>query len=380
LNLSEWFFWVFVLLILYTYFGYPVLLFLASLLINKPVDKGEFTSSVSIIIAVHNEEKIIKKKIENTLSLDYPQGKREIIVISDCSQDSTDQMVRKFEMDEVKFFSLKQRKGKDYAQGVGIDQAKGEIMVFTDAAAMLEKNALLNIVRNFNDPTVGCVTSEDRVLSDERERSEEGSYVKYEMMLRRLESQVCSVVGLSGSFFAIRRGLCEGWAPRYTSDFLLPIRSVMAGYRAINDPSAIAHYKTLPSLKHEFKRKVRTVASGLAVLIHSLRILNPFRFGFFSVQVASHKLLRWLVPFLLVLVLVTSLYLVETSPLYLSFFIAQILFYFLAGLAFVLPSLNKTRILRIPLFFCLVNLSILVAWLEIIGGKTHFVWEPSPRE
>ncbi len=378
--MSEWLFWLFLLLILYTYFGYPALLFLVSLFKKRPVRKGDVTPSVSIIIAVYNEEKIIKQKIENTLSLHYPKEKLEIIVVSDCSTDSTDQIVSQFETEGIRFLPLKQRKGKDYAQKEGISQSQGEILIFTDAAALLEKNAIGNIVRNFADSKVGCVTSEDRTLPDKKKKSEEGNYVKYETILRRLESKVSSVAGLSGSFFAIRKKLCKGWSPRHTSDFFLAIRSVMAGYRAINDASSIAYYKTVPSLKHEFKRKVRTVATGLATLLHNLEILNPFRFGFFSLQVASHKFFRWLIPFFLFLVFLTNLYVVGESELYLFFLIAQMLFYFLAGVVFLFPYLNRIRAFRIPSFFCMVNLSIIVAWFEIIVGKTHSVWEPSQRE
>jgi cellulose synthase/poly-beta-1,6-N-acetylglucosamine synthase-like glycosyltransferase len=377
---SEWLFWLFLLAILYTYFGYPALLFLISLLGGKPVRKGEIIPPVSIIAAVHNEEKVIREKIENALSLDYPQEKTEIIVVSDCSTDGTEQIVSQFETKGVKLISLKQRKGKDYAQKEGINQAEGEILVFTDAAALLERNAVLNMVKNFADSKVGCVTSEDRVLSDEKGKSEEGSYVQYEMMLRRLESKVHSVVNLSGSFFAARRKLCQEWSSRYTSDFLLAIRAVAQGYRAVHDASSTAYYKTVPSLKHEFKRKVRTAATGLAVLIHNLQILNPLRFGFFSLEVASHKLLRWLVPFLLLFLFLANVCALSESEFYLFFLIGQIILYAVAGAAFLFPFLNKTRVFRVPSFFCLANLSVLVAWFEIMIGKTHSVWEPSQRE
>lgn len=378
--MSEWLFWSFLFMILYTYFGYPALFFLVSLFREKPVQKGDITPSVSIIIAVHNEEKIINKKMENMLAINYPKEKLEILVISDCSQDSTDQMIRHFERDGVKLIMLEQRRGKEYAQGVGVEQSRGEIMVFTDASAMLEKNALLNLVRNLSDPTVGCVTSEDRTLLDEGKESEEGAYVKYEMILRRLESKVGSVAGLSGSFFAIRRELCDEWSPGYASDFLLPLRSVMAGFRAVSDTHSLAYYKTVPSSQQEFRRKVRTVTRGLEVLFRNLRILNPLRFGFFSLQIISHKLFRWLVPFFLIIVFLTNLFLVTKHHFYLFFLFAQLLFYLMAGLAFLFPCLNKMKIFRIPSFFCLVNLSILVAWFETIGGKKHIVWEPSKRE
>ena len=378
--MSQWLFWCSLLLVLYTYFGYPALLFLVSLLRRRPVRKDDITPSVSVIIAVHNEEKIIREKIRNTLSLDYPRESLEIIVVSDRSTDSTEQIVSQYETEGVSLFPLAERKGKDHAQKEGINQAKGEILIFTDAAALLAEDAVGNMVRNFADLKVGCVTGEDRVLPDETRKSEEGSYVKYEMVLRRLESKVCSVVGLSGSFFAMRRELCQGWTSRYTSDFLMAIRSVAAGYRAVDDASSLAYYKAVPSLRREFKRKVRTVAAGLAVLIGNLPVLNPFRFGFFSFEVASHKLLRWLTPFLLLLVFLSNLCAAGESEFYLVFLMAQIVFYSVAGLVVLFPHLNKVRIFRIPSFFCLVNLSVVVAWLEIIMGKTHFVWEPSQRE
>jgi cellulose synthase/poly-beta-1,6-N-acetylglucosamine synthase-like glycosyltransferase len=379
-SLNEWLFWSFLSLILYTYFGYPALLFLISSFRKRPVKKEDITPSVSIIIAVHNEEKNIKKKIENTLSLDYPREKLEIIIVSDCSTDSTDQIVRQFEKDGVRFFSLKERKGKHYAQAEGIDQARGEILAFTDAAAMLEKNALLNLAKNFADPKVGCVTSEDRILSQKGVKKEEGTYVKFEMMLRRLESQCHSLVGLSGSFFAVRKRLGQKWPLKYSSDFILALRSVTLGYRAVNDSTSIHYYSAVPSSKGEFRRKVRTIGLGLTILFRHLEVLNVFHFGFFSFEIFSHKLCRWLVPFFLLLVFLTDLSLVNKSQFYLYFLIAQILFYSMAGLAFLFPSLNKIRIFAIPSFFCLVNFSILVAWFQTIGGKKHFVWEPSQRE
>lgn len=378
--MTKWVFWILLFSVFYTYFGYAALLFLISLIRKRSVQKKDITPSVSIIIAVHNEEKIIKRKIENTLSLDYPREKLEIIVVSDCSTDSTEQMVSQFEKSGVRLFSVKPREGKHYAQAVGIDQAKGEIMAFTDAASILEKNALLNMVKNFADPKVGCVTSEDRVLSKEGLKSEEGAYVKFEMILRRLESRVCSVVGLSGSFFAVRRQLSRHWPLRYSSDFILALRCIANGYRAINDSTSIHHYRAVPSSKGEFKRKVRTVCRGLAVLFNNLRILNVFRFGFFSFEIFSHKLCRWLVPFFLFSVFLTNLCLVNKSDFYQFSLIAQILFYLIAGVAFLFPDLNKIRIFRIASFFCMVNLSILVAWFEIIGGETHYVWEPSRRK
>jgi glycosyltransferase involved in cell wall biosynthesis len=378
--LIEWLFWISLFLILYPYFGYPLLLFLISLARKKSVQKKEIAPLVSIIIAVYNEEKVIRRKIENILSLDYPHDKFEILVISDCSTDSTDQIVKQFETSEVKITTLKQRMGKHYAQKIGISQANGEIIAFTDAAPLLEREALSNIIKNFADPTVGCVTSEDRVFEREGSQGGEGTYIKYEMLLRRLESQICSVVGLSGSFFAVRKELCQNWPEEYSSDFLLALRSFKQGFRAVNDSSSIHYYRTVSSSTGEFERKVRTVMNGLAVLFENLGILNIFQYGFFSVEMLSHKLLRWLIPFFLLLLFASNIFLINQANFYLFFFMAQILFYALAGWAFIFLSLNKFRIFRIPSFFCLANSAILFGWLGLVKGRVHTVWQPSQRE
>ena len=281
--MSIWIFWASLLSIFYAYFGYPLLLFLLSLFLKRIVHKREFVPNVSIIVAVHNEERIIRRKIENILALDYPRDRVEIIIVSDCSTDRTDELVKQYEGKGIRLYRSENRRGKHSAQQLGVEMAQNEIIAFTDAYPMLENRALSNMVRNFADPTIGCVTSEDRVIKRSGGKSEEGTYIKYEMLLRRLESKVCSVISLSGSFFSVRKEICEGWSSEYSSDFLLALRSYMQGFRAINDRSSIHYYQVTRSSKAEFSRKVRTVLNGMTVIFGNYSILNPFRYGFFSI-------------------------------------------------------------------------------------------------
>ena len=372
-------FWVALFMLWYTYLGYPNLLFVISLFRHKIVNKGDITPMVSMIITVYNEEKVIRDKLENVLILDYPKDKLEIIVVSDGSTDSTNQITESYAEKGVRLIVCEQRQGKHYAQGAGVREAQGDILAFTDAAPLLKKDALLNLVRNFADSTVGGVTSEDRVLNEDNSGNKEGTYIGYEMTLRRLESRIGSVVGMSGSFFAVRKELCHPWDPDYSTDFLLALRSVKRELRVVHDRSSLHFYGVVPSSGEEFNRKVRTIINGLRVLFSNSDILNPLRFGFFSFEVLSHKLLRWLVPIFLFLLFATNLTLIHGGWFYQAFFLAQLFFYLGACLFFVFPGLNHSRILKIPAFFCLANGAVLVAWFKFLLGKNHQIWEPSQR-
>jgi len=375
----KWLFWISAFGIFYAYLGYPLLLVVVSLFKHQDVEQADIFPDVSLIIAVHNEEKVIREKFENSLSQDYPEDKLEIIVASDCSDDKTDEIVSKFEEKGVKLISIPERRGKEYAQKQAIKKAKGEILVFTDASIMLSKDALRHMVKNFNDETVGCVSSVDKIINSESEG--EGFYVKYEMFLRKLESKICSLIGLSGSLFAVRRELSSSWPNDLPSDFVIPLVGLKKGYRSIIDPRVIGFYRTLPFSISEFQRKVRTVLRGItAFMERSIEFLNPFSYGFFSLELFSHKLLRWLVPFLLITVLISSVYLYTFSPFYKVIFIFQIAFYFSAILGFINEKLGTHKLFKIPSFFCIVNYSILIAWVKFLSGKREIFWEPSRRQ
>ncbi|MFX0135039.1 MAG: glycosyltransferase family 2 protein [Candidatus Hodarchaeota archaeon] len=371
-------FWFCILFITYTYFGYPLLLKIILLFKKNEVQKANLKPSVTLIITAHNEEKRIINKLKNTLSLNYPRDKLQIIVASDSSMDNTNKIVKSFESKGITLIRSHERRGKEYAQKLAVKKAKGNIFVFSDVATILKKDALENIVSNFNDPTVGCVSSEDRIFSDDGTITGENFYVKYEMLLRRLESKVNSLVGLSGSFFAARREVCQNWAEDLQSDFNTLLNSIKIGLRGISDPGSIGYYKNVRSEKQEFNRKIRTVLRGISVFMNNIGMLNPLKYGFFSIQILSHKLFRWLIPFALISAFFTNLLLVRQT-FYASVFISQLMFYTLAIIAFNYKVLIANKIFKIPFFFTITNLSIFIAWYRYLIGQRLVSWEPSNR-
>jgi len=377
--LIEIIFWISVVFVFYAYFGYPIILASISTFKNHPIKKENIRPSVSIIIAVYNEEKRIKGKIENTLIQEYPRDRYEVIVASDCSSDKTDEIVQSYGCNGVKLVRTPERTGKETAQKHAIDIARGDILVFSDVATVLQPDAVSRIVKNFNDETVGCVSSIDRFMDTEGRISGEGTYVKYEMLLRALEAKVNTLVGLSGSFFAARKEVCFNWATDLPSDFNTVINSVKAGLRGVLDHESAGYYANIMDEKNEFTRKVRTVLRGISVLMKNLELLNCFRYGLFSWQLFSHKLCRWLVPFALVGGLFSNLILIAHSRMYLCIFICQCMFYALAITGIRTTLLSNFKTLKIPTFFVVVNLSIVNAWYRYLRGERIVSWEPSKR-
>jgi cellulose synthase/poly-beta-1,6-N-acetylglucosamine synthase-like glycosyltransferase len=372
-------FWVSAALVAYAYVGYPLLLWLLAFLNPHEVDRGDISPSVSLVITAYNEEKRITEKLENTLALSYPMGRLEIIVASDCSTDKTDEIVKSYAPRGVKLIRAPERRGKEAAQNLAVQAANGEFLLFSDVATVLPKDAVSNIVKNFHDPTVGCVSSEDRHIDADGKISGEGAYVKYEMFLRSLETRANSLVGLSGSFFAARKSVCQNWAKDLQSDFNTLLNAVRQGMRGVSDPSAIGYYRNISDEKKEYDRKVRTVLRGIAVFMRSLHLLNPFRYGLFSWQLFSHKLCRWLVPFTLVTMLTGNFLLAGSNSFYQATLCLQVLFYGAGVIGWVFPNLIRAGIGKIPTFFLVVNASIVHAWYRYVRGDRIVGWQPSER-
>jgi len=375
-------FWVSALILVYTFAGYPLVMFLASAMFPRPVGKARITPMVSLIIAAHNEEKGIREKIENSLALDYPPERRQIIVASDCSTDRTDQIVREYSGRGVELVRLPERLGKVPAQNLAVTKAQGDILFFSDATILLPPDALAKMVRNFADLAVGCVSCEDKSISvkDGRRVEDEGLYVKYEMLLRRWESGVGSIVGASGCFFGIRKELWTQPDDFLAEDFAMPLNIREQGFRTVSEPEAIAYVKAVPSAGAEFARRVRTATHGLMGLFFKRHLLNPFRFGFFSVQLFSHKVLRFTVPVFMSIILVANLFLVARGNLYLGIFALQICFYLGAGAGYLLRSSRyRPRIASFPFYFVMVNVAIALAWVRVLQGRRHASWMPSQR-
>jgi cellulose synthase/poly-beta-1,6-N-acetylglucosamine synthase-like glycosyltransferase len=379
LALPQLAFWIVCLILFWTYFGYYLFLRVYSVIASKSVKRDEITPGVSLIITAYNEKSRIADKIENSLSLDYPNDKIEIIVVSDGSNDGTTEIISRHAENGIKLIDIPERIGKHNAQERGVKQAGSEIIIFTDAATQLETDAVRKIVRSFSDPGIGCVSGMDRIDVSGQPSQGEGIYIKYEMGLRTLESHVSSLIGVSGSFFAVRREICESWYRHLSSDFYMPIVAYMKGYRSVLDREAIGSYSVKIETEKEFKRKVRTVVHGLDVVFNFRRILNPFKYGFFSIQMISHKLLRWLAPFFLILCLILNLTLAGAGLLYQIILAFQILSCLAAAAALAIRGLEHNRLFRIPSFFAMVNLSILVAWLKFIVGERYITWERTER-
>ena len=367
-------FWASVVLVVYAYFGYPCALLALSRVRHHAVRKRRITPRVSFIITARNEGARIRQKLENTLAQDYPAELLEVIVASDCSTDATDEAARAC-ADRVRLVRATERRGKEAAQRLAIEAATGEILVFSDVATTLAPDGVSSIVSNFSDPTVGCVSSVDRFVDPDGRVSGEGAYVKYEMFLRRLETRVNGVVGLSGSFFAARRDVCLRWSDCRPSDFNTLLNTVDSGLRGVLDPDTAGYYTNLKDDSREFQRKVRTVVRGIGALASNARMLNPLRYGLFAWQLASHKLCRWLVPFALIVAWLSNALLVFESRVYLAIMALQFAFY-AAAIAGV-----RTRhpLVRIPAFFLIVNAAIATAWLRYAQGERMTTWEPSER-
>jgi glycosyltransferase involved in cell wall biosynthesis len=374
-----WLFWLSLTGAAYSYCLYPVLLAVLVVVRGRRLrleDDG-VTPSVSLIVAAHNEAARIKTKIENCLEIDYPR--LEIVVASDSSNDSTDAIVRQFADRGVILVRALERRGKEFAQQLAIQQARGDLLVFSDTATRVAPEAVRRIVRYFRDPAVGAVSSEDRFVREDGTLVGEGAYVRFEMLLRRLESSLAGLVGLSGSLFAARRRVCEMWDVHSPSDFNTAISCAMLRLRAVAAPDVIGYYGDLKDPSSEYRRKVRTVTRGMTGLFRHWQVMSPRRFGLFGWQVFSHKLMRWLVPVFLANLLVASIALQNDHVIYAAAFVGQVVLYSAGLLAFVFPVLHKAAVLRLVFFFCQVNVAIVHAALNFLAGKRTPVWQPSER-
>jgi glycosyltransferase involved in cell wall biosynthesis len=377
-NIMFWTFWSAALFLIYTFAGYPLLLWVVSLFWNRPRRRSPVEPTVSIIIAAHNEAVGISKKILNCLELSYPSEKYEIIVASDGSTDETADIVRSFAHRGVKLVEIPDRRGKQYAQLQARDLARGEIFVFTDTGVELDPGGLHKIVSNFADPAVGCVSSEDQLVK-QRSWLGEQSYVQFEMWVRRLESRIGSLVTASGSFFAARPSVCERWHIDQTSDFFVPLHAVSQGLRVVVDPESVGRYGLVRSERDELKRKIRTIVNGLHVFFSHSQLLNPFRFGLFSWQLVSHKLFRWLTPCAILVLFVSNLFLWNIGGFYRISLAFQAALLVAGLLALAARNLAEWKPIRLAGYLLLGNAATLIAWFYFLSGERFVSWQPTRR-
>jgi len=378
-NMLSFLFIFFLFAATYSYFWYPALL---ATLPRRKYDKTTRPIAVhriAIVVAARNEAGKIVEKIENTLALAAPGVHVEVIVASDASDDATDEIVRSYETRGVRLARSPVRKGKECAQELAIQSTDADIIVFTDAGTILPKDALEPLLTAFQDPTIGAVSSVDRFITEDGSLQGEGAYVRYEMWLRDLETRFHSLVGLSGSFFAARHRVCERWDNRVPSDFGTALACAELGLRAVSDRRVVGYYKNISDNRKEYQRKVRTVTRGMSALRIRASVLNPFRYGRFSFEVFSHKVMRWLTPWFLIGAICVSAILALSSVMFQAILAAQLALYLLPVASRIAPSLHKVGLLRIGAYFVEVNAAILHATLLTMVGRTILTWEPSKR-
>jgi cellulose synthase/poly-beta-1,6-N-acetylglucosamine synthase-like glycosyltransferase len=363
--------------ILYTYFGYPLLLIIMTLGKRETDSNHEGNlPSISCIISAHNEEEVIEKKILNTLEIDYPPGLLEIIVVSDGSDDMTPAIVRQYSDRNVRLIELPEQRGKTAAQNEGVRYSSGEIIVFSDANGMYERQAVRKLIGKFSSERVGCVCGELRYRNTESSSigKSESTYWKYEQFCKKRESLLGSLLGVNGAIYAVRRNCFVELEADIISDFILPMKIYGNGWEIRYCSEAVAVENTSKSFEDEFLRKKRIIVRSLYGLYRNLRFLNPFLQGFFSIEVWSHKLIRWFVPLLLTGMLLTSGLLIHRT-VFGYIFSVQVIFYLLAIIG--AASGEKARFhsfIYIPYYFSVINIAALMAIIEFIMGERYKTW------
>lgn len=363
----------------YTYAGYPLLLAVVSTLRPKPVRRDKFEPTVTIIITAYNEERALAAKLENTLALDYPRDLLEIIVASDCSNDRTDEIVRGFSGQGVRLCRQPKRLGKTAAQNAAVEKARGEIIIFSDATSHYQPNVIATMIPNFADAAVGCVAGRLVYVDPADSRVGRGarSYWSYETFLKKHESRAGSLIGASGCLYAVRR---SAYVPLYheaCSDFIIATKMVEQRLRAIYEPDAVCTEQTNRRSDAEMKMRVRVIAQTFTDLWRHRAMLNPFRSGFYAVQLLSHKVMRYLVPFFLIALCAASAFLAPASFTYQMLFAAQLFGYACALLAWLLEKVGiRSRLLALPQYFVLANVASLIAFYQFIRGERYASWEP----
>ena len=376
---AEMVFWLSALALLYTYAGYPVLLAMVSAVRPRKIRRGDCEPTVSVIITAYNEERDLTAKLENTLALDYPPELLEIIVASDCSTDRTDEIARAFAARGVRLVRQQQRLGKTAAQNIAVAEACGEIILFSDATSRYEPNVLRMMMPSFADSTVGCVAGRLIYVDPMDSRVGRGarSYWSYETFLKKHESRIFSLIGASGCLYAVRRSAYVTLYPEACSDFIIATKMVEQNLRAIYEPNAVCTEETNRQSDKELKMRVRVIAQTFSDLWRHREMMNPFRSGFYAVQLLSHKVMRYLVPFFLMAILGASAVLARHSFFYLMALGAQLLGYLSALGAWMFERAGvRSRMLALPQYFVLANVASLMACYQFLRGERYAHWEP----
>lgn len=387
-------FWILLFIVFYAYAGYGILLFVL-IRLKRFLGKGKlkliFPDSepdVTLFITAFNEKDFVAEKMKNSRELDYPADKLHIVWVTDGSDDGTPDLIRGYEGVEV--HHQPERRGKIAAMNRGVKLVKTPLVVFCDANTMLGKESIRRIVRMFNNPKVGCVSGEKRIFSKEKDGAAgagEGLYWKYESTLKKWDAELYSVVGAAGELFAIRTELYqEVEGDTLLDDFIISMRTAQSGYIIQYDPDAYAIETASANVKEELKRKIRISAGGIQSVVRLKSLLNIFRYGTLSFQYISHRVLRWtLAPLSMLLLVLINVVLALNEGffnfgLYSSLFWLQIVFYLTALLGWYLENRAiRIKILFVPYYFFIMNLSVFLGFIRYIKKTQSVNWERAKR-
>jgi biofilm PGA synthesis N-glycosyltransferase PgaC len=372
-------FWVSVGFIFYTYIGYYVVLKILSKVKKaaRILDASE-KPSVSMLIAAYNEEGMIREKLGNCLSLDYPADRIEFLVGSDGSTDRTAAIVRETNDPRIRLFDFDRREGKLSVINKIVPEVRGDVLVFSDANTMYSPDAVRRMTAHFADPQVGGVCGNLKLINPNENIGGKGetAYWRYENALKALEGSIRTVFGATGGIYAIRRSLFEPLRVVRTSvsdDFLIPLKVVEKGYDIVYEAAAVASETTSVRMRDEFWRKTRVGSADYHSISQIRKLLNPFR-GFVAFGLWSHKVIRWMVPFFLILLLVSNALLLDRT-LYLVFGVLQGLFYILGGLGWLISRLGgKSGPLAFIYYFIITNSALLVGFFRHVTGTQKPTW------
>lgn len=382
-------FWIAVFFIAYTYIGYGLLLYILlkikNLIYPKNVTYTIHTPTLTIIVAAFNEAYCIEEKIANTLELDYPKDKINYIFITDGSTDETPLIVARHP--EIKGMHIDGRSGKIAAVHRAMLEVNSEIVVFTDANTLVNKDAILKICRHFKNKNVGAIAGEKRVhIEDSSDATAgEGFYWKYESKLKQWDSELYSVIGAAGELFSIRTNLYQPVEPdTILDDFMISMHIALKGFKIVYEPEAFALEKASSNTSEELKRKIRIAAGGVQSTIRLKKLLLPFKNPILTFQYISHRILRWVItPYLMILAFFINIYLVAQfgiNSIYGGMMLLQGSIYIAAILGWILEKREmKVKIFFIPYYFCLMNYAVIVGMIRYLFKKQSVLWEKARR-
>lgn len=337
---------------------------------------------VTLLVAAYNEADILMEKVRNCYAMSYPADNLDLLFVTDGSTDGSDELLRGLPL--IRVMHMPQRQGKLAAVNRAMETVKSEIVILTDANCMLNEHAIKNIVRHYEDPEVGAVAGEKHVLAKGNSAGKgEGLYWKYESALKKLDSELHTVVGAAGELFSLRTALYRPVKPgTIIEDFVLSMDIATRGYRVIYEPQAIASEEPSANLLEEWKRKVRICAGGFQAIVQFAFLLRPNRFDLVSFQFLSHRLLRWaVVPFILPVILILSAMLArEGDPFYLYLFWIQATGYSVAALGLLYMKRSKLPpVVSVAFQFVMMNAAAYAGLYRYLKGSQSAVWEKARR-